>query len=140
MCKQLIKLKKKKKYSQNMAQYLNRHVSKEDIQMAKIYMKRCSKLVIIREELLLIFFSNQNYSEVSFHTSQNESESHSVMSDSLGPHGRYRPWNSLGQNTGVGSLSLLQGVFTTQGSNPGLPHCRWVLDQLSHRGCPRILE
>ena len=62
------------------------------------------------------------------------------MSDSLQPHGLYRPWNSLGQNTGVGSLSLLQGVFTTQGSNPGLPHCRWVLDQLSHRGCPRILE
>ena len=34
------------------------------------------------------------------------------------------PWNSLGQNTGVGSLSLLQGFFPSQGSNPGLPHCR----------------
>ena len=34
---------------------------------------------------------------------------------------------------GVGSLSLLQGVFPTQGSNPGLPHCRWMLYQLSHR-------
>ena len=46
-------------------------------------------------------------------------ESRSVVSNSLGPHGLYSPWNSLGQNTGVGSLSLLQGVFPTQGSNPG---------------------
>ena len=52
----------------------------------------------------------------------------------------YSPWNSPGQNTGVGSLSLLQGIFPTQGWNPGLPHCRWVLYQLSHQGSPRILE
>ena len=45
------------------------------------------------------------------------------------PHGLYSPWNSLGQNTGVGSLSLLQGIFPTQGSNPGIPHCRWILYQ-----------
>ena len=36
----------------------------------------------------------------------------------------YIPWNSPAQNTGVGSLSLLQGIFLTQGSNPGLLHCR----------------
>ena len=42
-----------------------------------------------------------------------------------------------GQNTGVGSLSLLQGLFTTQGSNLGLPHCRWILYQLSHKRSPR---
>ena len=42
-------------------------------------------------------------------------------------HGLYSPWNSPGQNTGVGSLSLLQGIFRTQGSNPGLPHCRQIL-------------
>ena len=42
------------------------------------------------------------------------------------PHGLYRPWNSPGQNTGVGSVSLLQGIFPTQGSNPGLPHCRRI--------------
>ena len=48
--------------------------------------------------------------------------------------------DSPGQNTGVGSLSLLQGIFPTQGSNPGLPHCRWILYQLSHKGSPRILE
>ena len=43
---------------------------------------------------------------------------------------------SLGQNTGVGSLSFLQGIFPTQGSNPGLLHCRHILYQLSHQGSP----
>ena len=56
------------------------------------------------------------------------------MSDSLRPHGLYSPWNSSGQNTRVGSCSLLQGIFPTQESNPGLPHCRWILYQLSHKG------
>ena len=50
------------------------------------------------------------------------------------------PWNSPGQNTGVGSLSLLQGIFPTQRLNPGLLHCRPILYQLSHRESPRILE
>jgi len=49
------------------------------------------------------------------------------------------PWTSPGQNTGVGSLSLLQEVFPTQELNPGLPHCRWIVYQLSHKGSPRIL-
>ena len=71
---------------------------------------------------------------------ESESDSHAVVSDSLRPHGLYSPWNSPGQNTGVGSLSLLQGIFPTQGSNPGLPYCRWSLYQLSHKGSPRILE
>ena len=52
----------------------------------------------------------------------------------------YSPQNSLGQNTGVDSLSLLQGIFPTQGSNPGLPHCRQILYQLSHKGSPRTPE
>ena len=56
------------------------------------------------------------------------------------PHGLYSPWNSPGQNTGVGSLSLLQGIFPTQGLNPGLCHCRWILYQLNHKGSLRILE
>ena len=43
------------------------------------------------------------------------------------------PWNSLGQNTGVGRLSILQGIFPTQESNPGLPHCRQILYQLATR-------
>ena len=40
------------------------------------------------------------------------------------------PTNSAGQNTGMGSISLLQGIFQTQGSNTGLPHCRRILYQL----------
>ena len=69
-----------------------------------------------------------------------ERESHSVVPDSLQHHGLYGPWNSPGQNTGVGSLSLLQGIVPTLGSNLGLPHCRRILYQLSHKGSPRILE
>ena len=52
----------------------------------------------------------------------------------------YNPWNSPGQNTRVGNHSLLQGIVPTQGSNPDLPHCRWILYQLSHQRSARILE
>ena len=67
------------------------------------------------------------------------------MSDSFQPHGLLTarllcPWNSPGQNAGVVSHSLLQGIFPTQGSNPGLLHCRPVLYCLSQQGSPRILE
>ena len=55
----------------------------------------------------------------------------SVLSDSLQPHELYNPWNSPGQNTGVGSLSLVRGIFPTQGLNPDLPHCRRILNQMS---------
>ena len=53
------------------------------------------------------------------------------------------PWTiesmeSAGQNTGVGSLFLPQGIFQTQGPNPGLLHCRWILYQLSHKGSPKL--
>ena len=48
--------------------------------------------------------------------------------------------DSPGKNTGVGYHALLQRIFPTQGSNPGLPHCRWILYQLSYKGNPRILE
>ena len=56
------------------------------------------------------------------------------MSDFLRPHGLYSPWDSPGQNTGVGSLFLLQGIFPNQESNSGLPHYRWIFYQLSHKG------
>ena len=68
-----------------------------------------------------------------------ESESCSVASYSLWPHGLYSPWNSPGQNTGVG-ISLLQEISPTKGSNPGLPHSRQILYQLNHQGSPEILE
>ena len=48
--------------------------------------------------------------------------------------------DSPGKNSGVGCHALLQGISPGQGSNPGLPHCRWVLFHLSHQGSPRILE
>ena len=66
--------------------------------------------------------------------------SHPVMSDcdpmdhSLPGTSVHR--DSLGENTGVGCHALLQGIFPTQGWNPGLLHCRWILYQLSHKGIP----
>ena len=56
------------------------------------------------------------------------------------PWATHSQWNSPGQNTGVGSLSLHQGIFPTQGSNPGLLHCRQILYPLAPRealGKPR---
>ena len=58
----------------------------------------------------------------------------------LWPHGLYSPWNFPGHNTGMSSLSLLQGIIPTQGSNSGIPHCGQILYKLSHKGSPRILE
>ena len=57
-----------------------------------------------------------------------------VMSDSLWSHGLYSPCNSPGQNTGVGSWSLFQGIFPTQGSNWGLLYCRRIPYQLKYPG------
>ena len=67
--------------------------------------------------------------------------SRSVVFDSLHPHGLQPtrllcPWDSPGKNTGVGCHALLQGIFLTQGSNPGLPDCRQILYYLSHQGSP----
>ena len=57
----------------------------------------------------------------------------------LQSHGLYSPWNSPGQNTGVSSFSILQGIFQAQGLNTGLPHYRHILYQLSHKGNRIIL-
>ena len=67
---------------------------------------------------------------------KSESESLPVVSYSLWPHGLYSSWNSPGQNTGVGSFSLLQGIFPTEGLNPDLLHCRRILYQLSSQRSP----
>ena len=65
----------------------------------------------------------------------------SVVPDSLRSHGLYParllcPWDSPGKNTGVGCHSLLQGIFPTQGFNPGLLHCKEILYHLSQQGSP----
>ena len=78
-------------------------------------------------------WKKENIREQETISKNKKSESHSVVSDSLQPHGLYSPWNSPG-HTGVGSHSLLQGIFPTQGLNPGILRCRQVLYQLSHKG------
>ena len=69
------------------------------------------------------------------------SVSHSVMSDSENPwtvtHQAPLSLEFPGKNTGVGSHSLLQGIFPTQGSNLSLLHCRQILYRLSHQGSSR---
>ena len=84
----------------------------------------CTLFKSSKTNICLLLYLGENY----------ESASHSVLLYSLQPHGLFSPRNSPGQNTGLGSLSLLQGIFPTQGSNPGLPHCRRILYQLSHQG------
>ena len=56
----------------------------------------------------------------------------------LKPARLLHPWNSPGKNTGVGCHSFLQEIFLTQGSNPGIPHCRQILYRLSHQGSPYV--
>ena len=83
--------------------------------------------------------NGQNYGSMVSHgqglmvTLDGQSESHSVMSDPLWPHGLYSSWNSPGQNTRVSSLPLLQ-IFPTQESNQDLLHCRWIIYPLSYQG------
>ena len=67
--------------------------------------------------------------------------SHSVVSDSLRPHGLQPArllcsWDSPGKNTGVGCHDFLQGIFLIQESNLGLQHCRQILYHVSHQGSP----
>ena len=71
-----------------------------------------------------------------FFTAQLSHPCHSVLSNFLELHVLCGLWNSPGQNTGVGSFSLLQGIFPTQGSNTGLLHCRQILYHLSHQESP----
>ena len=95
-----------------------------------------SKLLFGLRDLLLFDFIGS----LIFFGKESESESLSVMSDFLRPHGLYSPWNFPGQNPELDNLSLLQGIFPTQGSNPDLLHCRQILYQLRHEGSPGIVE
>ena len=93
----------------------------------------------IQSEMLNVIAGRMIWCEKS--QKRSESVSRSVASDSLWPHGPQPTrllcwWNSPGQNTEGVSPSLLQGIFLTQGSNPGLPHCRQILYHLSHQGKP----
>ena len=94
---------------------------------SELYCQRNSKLCFKR----VFDFSNP---------AKNSEPQTSVASNSLWPCGLYSPLNSPGQKTGVGSLFLLQGIFQTQGLDPGLPHCRQFLYQLSHKERRGILE
>ena len=80
----------------------------------------------------------EGWDSIKLHSSVQQNEVKSLSR--VPPHGLYNPWNYPGQNIWVGSCSLLQGIFPTQGSNTGLPHCGQLLHQLSHRGSPRVLE
>ena len=91
-------------------------------------------LISLHPEELSRVFSSTTVCRIS------ESQSRSVVSDSATPWTVQSMEISPGQNTGVGSFSHLQGIFPTQGSNPVLPHCRWILYQLSHEENWRILE
>ena len=71
--------------------------------------------VIINVRIIVLIYTHMH---TPYSVWKKKSESLSVMSDSLWPHGLYSPWDSPGQNTGVGSLSFLQGIFPTQGLNP----------------------
>ena len=74
-----------------------------------------------------------------------ESESRSVLPNSLRPHGLQPsrllcPWDFPGKNAGVCCHFLLQGIFLTQGSNPGLLRCRQILYQLNYKGSDYTVE
>ena len=97
-------------------------------------------LCVVLESILVSFFYMTQQSHCWAYPEVKWSESCSVMSDSLQHIWLYCPWDSPGQNTRMGSLSLLQGIFLTQGLSPGLPHCRWILYQLSHKGSPMYPE
>ena len=108
------------------------HLSKSSPQFVMIHTVKSFSIVSETERDFFFSFWNS----ISF----SKSESHSVVSDSLWPQGLYSPWNSPDQNTRVGSLSLLQGIFPTQGLNLGLLYCRQIFYQLSHKGSLRILK
>ena len=117
----------------------------DDLQSQIILKKNLLKIIFFKKILILEYRSKKIYFLLMRSRLMENifmvkgSESRSVVSDSLLPHRLCSLWNSLGWNSGVNNLSLLQRIFPTKGSRPGLPHCRWILYQLNHKGSPRIL-
>ena len=97
-------------------------------------LQRAISHMVAKKKKKLIWDSQTQKFQGVFLVTESESESCPVVSYTFWLHRLYSPWNCPGQNTGVGSLSHLQGTFPTQGSNSGFPHCRWILYQLSYHG------
>ena len=96
----------------------------------------CSRVIFPEAKIILV-----NEIPIDLKDCLGESVSCSVMANTLRPHGllptmEFCLQNSPGKNTRLGSLSLLQGIFLTQGLNPGLLHCRQILYHLSYQGSP----
>ena len=109
----------------NSLEWFSPHVSKSLLSKCGLQLQTHQKPnsdFPIASESELAGLINSRGSYGSFHESENVGCS--VVSNSLQPHGLYSPWNSLGQNTGTGSLFFLQEIFSTQRLNPGLLHCR----------------
>ena len=96
----------------------------------QIYSPKAAKLILQRIFFLKTYILNFYWHIVDLKVKVRVTP---LCPTSCNPHGLYSPWNSPGQNTGVSSLCLLQEIFPNQGSNPGLPHCRRILYQLSHK-------
>ena len=96
---------------------------KQEISTQKIINSTLRNQPNRNEDIYLYKYVYENIPSSIIHNSQKlfESESRSVLSDSLRPHGLYSPWNSPGQNTGVGSLFLLQGSLLNPGVEPRSP-------------------
>ena len=125
---------------------LQHHSSKASIlQCSAFFMVRLPLSSVVLESKKRKFVTTSTFSPLICHEVAGSddsilvSESCSVVSESLRLHGLYSPRNSPGQNTGVGSLPLLQGIFPTQGLNSGLLHCRQIIYQLGHKWS-QILE
>ena len=98
---------------------------------------RHTSIVVIKRDSVIKLPNKLTFLNYGHGLESPESESHLVMLDSATAW-IYNPWTSLGQNTGVGSDSILQGIFPTQESKQSLQHCRWIFYQLSCKGSPRI--
>ena len=100
------------------------HWTAREVPWSGFWLYKCFQFMKIQQSAHLCTWTFLYVCYINISIKSMWSESHSVMSVSFWPCGLYSPRNCPGQNTGVGSHSLLQGIFPTQGANPGLRHCR----------------